>query len=226
MHRNLQHDFISTENTSYGRTLPLMPHPDNPPPEEHIYAMPTTGFDLIVPPTPRGNTSSFSPNADVLPNIGTLKKKRYIDVKIEPNNSKPIPTAIPQPEKEERKKSLKEEFYDEVFDDSFDESEVEEVYDEPSKTDLGRDLLRTFEEAWSQRETGRLSSSPQNGSGRSSMASGSTGMTKVTEEPQGLEAMMAEGEGEGEGGNARNSAEVAKNPLYDKLKHDRAMMKQ
>lgn len=202
--------FIQTENSSYGRTLPLIPQ-NIPPPEHHIYATPTSyGIPL------RTETSSFSPNADVLPRIGTLKKNnRYIDVKLDPNTSSPIPVAVPNPERE------KEEFYEKVYDDDDSFDDVEEMYDKGPMGQLEHTMIQAFDSNLKlldshygpeSQEVARSSGS-QNDSG----SSVNTSLTKVGEDFRTLETFT--GKTAPSKQDQRDSAEVAHNPLYDKLKH-------
>lgn len=106
-------------NTSYvetvgigSRTLPLLPSEVPSAPNDHIYELPVyAGIRSQI------ETTSFSPNADVIPRLGTLKsqKNRYIDIKLDPAKT-PVPVAAPsQPGQTEG-----EEFYDKVYDDGYD----------------------------------------------------------------------------------------------------------
>lgn len=209
---------METENnSSYGKSLPLIP-PSVSPPEQHIYATPTA-FGI----QPQTETTSFNPNADVLPRMGTLgKKNRYIDVKIGPSSSNPVPVSIPDPEKDKERDG----FYEKISDvDSFED--VEEVYDEPTKTDLELTLVQAFDAklksdvgGYGSREGGMDGGSPFG-----SDSSVDTSLTKVVdpEEFGAYDTLGGKGN-EDAGGNARTSSEVAQNPLYDKLKHDRTVV--
>ena len=211
---------METENnSSYGKSLPLIP-PSVSPPEQHIYATPTAyGIQS------QAETTSFNPNADVLPRMGTLgKQNRYIDVKIDPGSSNPVPVSIPDPEKEKEMDG----FYEKISDvDSYED--VEEVYDEPTKTDLELTLVQAFD-AKLKSDMGGYGSRDREGEGGSPDGSDSsvdTNLTKVAEEfgaYDTLKGKAAVGSKEGGGGNVRNSTEVAQNPLYDKLKHDRTVI--
>ena len=74
-------------------------------------------------------SSSFNPNANVLPKLGTLQSSRYVR---SPQLRKPELVAVSVPVPGSKKE---EEFYDEVYDDF---KEVEELYD-PIETNLIED---------------------------------------------------------------------------------------
>lgn len=183
--------FIHTTNSSYGRSLPLTPQAS---PIEHVYDTPTTYGQQN-----QMETTSFSPNASVLPRLGTLRSKQNTYAQ------KPVPVSNPQPGEE------KDQFYEKIYNDESSLVDREEVYDGPERTDLGPDVKEVQESEWPHGNEEQSCDKNQE-SPFGSILSGSTYVSKVADDLESFTAVAGLPV-------ESQSAEVARNPLYDKLKH-------
>lgn len=145
-------------------------------------------------------TTSFSPDANVIPRLGTLRsqKNRYIDVKIRPEDNRPtlVAVSVPQPGR------MEEGVYDRVYEDG---TVMEEVYDSNINRDVGPGSTEVLQDAeWPNLEEESASGSVE---------SGSTNTSKIA-----VDDFVPIGSFTLPRGEVRHSVEVAANPLYDQLK--------
>lgn len=174
--RNGARRFVNTSRFD-DRALPVPPSEILPTLKDHVYDIPTNHME----------TTSFSPNADVIPRLGTLtsQKNRNVDITASP---KPVPVSIPQPGQMAKEE---EDFYDDVYDDG---------YDRPRP--IGEDLREKAEEARKEKKAVWPYSSV---SSSMDVETENTGAAKFEDDFTKMSLQMS----------PQRSSEMAANPLYD-----------